>query len=186
MPSPFSHAVAGMAFAPVLLPLGRQRRPLLLGAACAVVPDLDVLSSLLGIDHHPLLGHRALSHSPCFAVVFAAAVTWLAFREDCWDGLRGRIWLYLSVAMVSHGLLDALTSYGQGVTLLAPFSLHRIKLPWHPITGTGWGFGVWWGHRALALFKVEFVWIWLPATGLALAGVLGRRLGRRLWPRSAP
>jgi membrane-bound metal-dependent hydrolase YbcI (DUF457 family) len=53
---------------------------------------------------------------------------------------------FLVVATASHGLLDTLTTYGEGVALLAPFSKERFTALWHPLD---------------ALNEIE--WVWLPA-----------------------
>jgi inner membrane protein len=85
------------------------------------------------------------------------------------------IWLYLFLATVSHGLLDAITDGGRGVAFFAPFSSARYFFPFRPIR-------VWWQtdgsllERALVVLASELRWVWIPSCGLAALGLLARRL----------
>ena len=58
----------------------RSPRLWLFGAACAVVPDVDVFGFWLGIPYEDLLGHRGLTHSLGFAAVLSGLVVATAFR----------------------------------------------------------------------------------------------------------
>ena len=55
--------------------------------------------------------------------------------------------MFAVLAIASHGVLDALTSYGEGVAFLAPFVSNRWKFEWQPF------------HRILP----EVVLLWVPA-----------------------
>ncbi len=44
-----------------------------------------------------------------------------------------KVWLFLFVATISHGILDALTDGGLGVAFFAPFVNTRYFFPWTPI-----------------------------------------------------
>lgn len=103
------------------------RRFAVLGAVVATVPDLDVVGFRLGVDYGDVLGHRGLSHSLAFAAMVAAgiAILWRSLPARA----RSPAWLYLALAMASHGLFDALTDGGLGVALLAPFSNDRFFFP---------------------------------------------------------
>ena len=131
VPTVLSHAVFGAA---LYMPF-RNRVPrhfAILGAFAAVVPDFDVVGFRFGIDYADLLGHRGLSHSLTFAAAFAAVMLFIAGRS-----VPGRerfpTWLYLALAIASHGVFDAFTNGGLGVALLAPFSNQRFFFPWQPI-----------------------------------------------------
>lgn len=117
---PLTHALAGatLAYAATHRRLGR--RALFVGAAAALLPDADVLirsasDPLLAIEHH-----RGFTHSLLFAPAGAAAVALLFRRNLLWT------WTAAIVAWLSHGLLDASTSYG--TQLFWPFSRHRVGL----------------------------------------------------------
>jgi inner membrane protein len=112
-----------------------------------VLPDIDSIGRPFGLGDIAFLGgHRGLTHSLPFALVVGLSVAILLHRAQPLSVLFGRAATYLSLAAVSHGLLDTLTAYGEGVELLAPFSSRRFTAPWHPLDGFN-----------------EIVWIWLPA-----------------------
>ncbi len=119
-----------------MAPVTTTRRYWIVGVACAVAVDLDAIGRPFG---HPdiafLGGHRALTHSLPFAVALGAVATILFFRGGRWDGQRGRIAAYLTLATASHGLLDLLTTRGQGVGLLMPFNSIRYEAAWRPVQG---------------------------------------------------
>ncbi len=91
------------------------------GAVAGTLPDLDVL-----FDHgDPIANmvlHRAESHSlfwlTLFSLPFAAVVAGL---HKQW-ALRGRWWLAMWLALVTHPLLDVMTVYGTQLAL--PFTNH--------------------------------------------------------------
>ena len=168
MPSVFSHAVAGAALGALFRRPGPPTRFWLAGAACAAVPDLDVLGRGFGIPWGHVLGHRGLTHAFAFAAVLAAVVAWSGVAGP---GQRGVLWLFLFVATASHGVLDAMTAGGSGVALLAPFDATRYYLPWRPIPVSPMGFRFFSAY-GLEVFEHELVLIWLPAVvllGLAWA-----------------
>src|SRR5688500_16326464 len=87
MPSAFTHAVAAVAVGTLMVP--GHGRLIALGAACAVIPDADVVVFFLDVPYRGMLGHRGLSHSIPFAAALAAALTWLAMRRGSRDGEVG-------------------------------------------------------------------------------------------------
>ena len=173
MPTVLSHAAFGAA---LYVPF-RNRVPrhfALVGALAAVVPDLDVIGFRFGIDYADLLGHRGLSHSLVFAATFAAAIVFIAGRSL---PVRARFptWLYLAVAIASHGIFDALTDGGLGVALLAPFSNARFFFPWQPIEVSPLGLSRIFSARGVEVLRSELVWVGVPALAVALIGLAGTR-----------
>ena len=167
MPSAFSHAFVGAALGTLFRRPGPPARFWLAGAICAAVPDLDVIGTLwLGIPWRSMLGHRGISHSLAFAVVVGAAVTLAAFRAPDWRGRRLRVWLYLSLATASHGLLDAMNDAVTGVAFFAPFDATRYFLPWRPIPVSPFAFRFF-SARGSVVFQAELLMIWLPAAVMA-------------------
>jgi inner membrane protein len=180
----FSHAVVGSTLVACALPRPRARL-VVLGAALAVVPDLDVVGLAFGwgLDHP--LGHRGLSHSLIVAVGLAGLAT-LAVRARPPER-RWRIWLVLAVAAASHGLLDALTNGGRGVTFLAPFVATRWHFPWRPIEVSPIGVWQFFTRRGLAVLTNEVVWLWAPSlTALAATWALRRVSDRGTSAARAP
>ena len=175
MPSAFGHVAPALALIPAFHRPGTPRRLWVLGALCAIAPDLDVVGFRLGIPYDHPLGHRGLSHSIPFAAAFAGVVTLLAFPRPL-DALpRSRAWLYLFLATASHGLLDACTDGGLGVALLAPFDARRIFFPFRPIAVSPLGIAAFLSARGAAILASELVWVWAPCALLAGGLLLWRR-----------
>jgi inner membrane protein len=175
VPSIFSHAIAGLCLGACIVRPDTPRALLAVGAACAVVPDLDVAGLSLGIGLDQPLGHRGLSHSVVFAAALASVLTWAVGRW--WDvrpGMRlgtrlgaGRVWLYLFASTTSHGLLDAMTNGGRGVAFFAPFSDRRYHFPFRPIEVSPLSISEFFTERGLSIIANELVWVWVPSFLLA-------------------
>jgi len=67
MCSVLTHPVLLIALAAVLPQDTLSPTLVFVGAARAVIPDLDVIGVKFGVGSHPLLGHRGLTHSIAFA-----------------------------------------------------------------------------------------------------------------------
>jgi inner membrane protein len=153
-----------------------------LGAACAVLPDLDVTGLAIGFHLDHPLGHRGLSHSLPFAGVVATLLTAGLPARLRRDAGLWRLWLALFAGLASHGLLDALTNGGRGVAFLAPFSDARWHFPYTPIEVSPISVRAFFTRRGLEILANELLWVWLPAAALVLIA----RTARRDLPSSAP
>jgi inner membrane protein len=163
VPSIYSHAVAGLALGACFYQPEVPRRIWMLGAACAVLPDLDVLGLPLGVPAASMLGHRGLSHSLFFAAALAGVIVAVGFRHGVPGLSARRLWCYLALATASHGLLDGLTDGGMGVAYFAPFWSQRYFLPWQPIHVSPLGLTQFATERGFVVFPGELVWVWLPS-----------------------
>ena len=79
-----------------------------------------------------------------------------------------RSWAFLSVCLLSHSLLDAITDGGKGVGWLWPWSDERFFLPWQVIKVAPFALSRYatpYGHQVILS---ELQWVWLPASVLAL------------------
>jgi inner membrane protein len=169
MPSVFSHAIAAAAIGAVAID-GRRRLPIWgLGALCAMVPDLDVISFFFGIPYDHVLGHRGLSHSLLFAVGLATVITAVVRRTRPAGPGGSRLWVFFFLATASHGLLDAMTTGGLGIAFFAPFSKARYFLPWQPIVVSPISMSGFFSRRGLVVMWSELGWVWLPAALVMLA-----------------
>lgn len=168
MASAFSHAVVALCLGSAVIPKHAAARVWVTGAACAVIPDLDVIGFWWGIPYEHVLGHRGLTHSLTFAAGLSALLIATAFREGAWRVIRSRVWLYLFLATASHGFLDALTHGGLGVAFFAPFNDTRHLLPFRPIPAAPLSIGGFFTPEGLRILSSEIVWIWLPSIGLAV------------------
>ena len=124
MPTPITHAAVGYAIAAWTQPDAPTRRVCLIAAACAALPDVDVITPF---------AHRGITHSLAFALVATLVTTVLFFRGNQWSAARGRIAAMLGLALLSHSCLDALSTYSYGVEFFAPFSLQRYRFAWTPL-----------------------------------------------------
>ena len=125
----------------------------------SMVPDADVLSFYLGIPYEHPLGHRGFTHSILFALLSSIIVARM---------IHGRgenlftITLFLFLATVSHGLLDAITTGGLGVGFFIPFDDTRYFFSFRPILVSPIGIGNFIGTRGLAVLMSEFKYVWIP------------------------
>jgi inner membrane protein len=141
-----------------------------LGAACSILPDADVIGVAFGISLRSLLGHRGVSHSLLFAIVVAAVIVALCFRRAPESVSRVRLGLYLFLATASHGALDALTNGGPGIAFFAPFDDTRYFFPFRPVVVSPLDLRPFFSEWGLRVIESELLWIWLPAA--AFAGLL--------------
>jgi inner membrane protein len=175
MPTIFTHAVVAAAIGTVVLPAKTPLRIWTLGVLCAMAPDLDVISFPLGISYSDMLGHRGVTHSIAFALGLSLLASALALRDSAFHRTRWRIWLFVFLAIGSHGPLDALTNGGNGIAFFAPFSAQRYFFPVTPIAVSPIGLGFV-SERGLRVLASEFVWVWIPSLAIAaIAASMHRR-----------
>lgn len=119
-----THGIAGSVATRVLG--GRPaRRSLLLGAVAGVFPDCDFLFTPDRLSY--LRNHRGWTHSfvamPVFALGIALAARLLFRRARLPD-----LWLFSAAGIVSHILLDWITSFG--TMFFVPITRARYSLDW--------------------------------------------------------
>ena len=134
MASAFAHGVVAVTLASAWVK--RPKLPVrfwILGAACAMGPDLDILGYWLGIPYEHMLGHRGLTHSLPFAAVISGLVVVAGFSGPEWIHIRLQLLFYFFVATASHGVFDAMTQGGLGVAFFAPFEPTRYFFPFRQI-----------------------------------------------------
>jgi len=175
--SAFSHAVAALGIGACFYERRVPKRVWLIGAACSVIPDLDVVGFRFGIRYGDFLGHRGFTHSLVFAALLASAIVATGFRRGVPGMSQFSIWLYCFLATSSHGLLDAMTDGGLGVAFFAPFNNHRYFLPWRPIRVSPIAVGRFFTDRGFVVLKSELIWVWLPAGVLTIVALALRRRG---------
>jgi inner membrane protein len=184
MPTGFTHSAVPLAIA---IGLGRgvvSTRLLVAGVVVSVLPDLDIITFWLGIPHPEEFGHRGFSHSILFALLIAMAGACM-FRM--WGSTLLRSFLFLFVAAVSHGFLDALTNGGIGVALLWPWSTERFFAPVRVIQVAPFDISRLLSRRGAAVSWSELQWVWLPlisvgVTAIALRRLLTQPMGTRSQP----
>ena len=166
MPTVFTHAFTAAAIGSGMQPNEGTLKFFALGMGCAMLPDADVIAFAFNIPYSHMLGHRGLTHSLPFAIVFGLIVAALAYGSH----FRKRIWwgyaLYFILATASHGLLDAFTNGGLGVAFFAPWMEKRYFAPelWRKIQVSPIGASRFFSAYGWKVFKSEILWIWLPST----------------------
>ena len=187
MASTIGHAAAGLAICSLLRPASPvTRRYWWLGAIGGALPDVDVIAPITGWRALEWLGgHRAFTHSFLFAGMLGIVLALVVRQssEPTNPPPLGRLWLVFACATASHGALDSLTTYGQGITFLAPFDWTRYTAPWHPLDPDGAAAGSRGVVPRLVLgFANEAIWVWLPAAVIALSAtrLRVRRPGSRV------
>jgi inner membrane protein len=179
MPSFLAHAAAPLALIPAFATRATPRRLWVLGVACAIAPDLDVLGFRFGVAYGDLLGHRGLSHSFPTAALVALLLCFAIWPRRRPPFSRAAAWLFLFLATASHGVLDCFTNGGLGVALLSPFTNERFFAPFRPIAVSPFDAGTF-VQRAGIILPSEALWVGLPCLALgALLAVLRRSLAPR-------
>jgi inner membrane protein len=173
--SSLSHAVAALGIGAFFYKPDIPKRVWVIGAACSVLPDVDVIGFRFGVRYGDFWGHRGFTHSLFFAAVLASAIVLLAFRSGLPSMSRGALWIYLFLATASHGVLDAMTDGGLGVAFFSPFSNRRYFLPWRPIRVSPIGIERFFTARGLTVLESEFLWIWIPSALVIASAWLWRR-----------
>ena len=194
MASVFTHALVGVALGRIFRFEGETRaRFWILSAACAVLPDADVVGLFFGIRYGDAFGHRGFSHSLLFALLSACLVVLVFFRapvpHDHVDTdaeaaaavrkrVKLRLILYFFLVTASHALLDALTNGGLGVAFFAPFDPTRYFFPFRPVEVSPIGISSFFSSWGLAVIRSELLWIWLPVALLDAAASVYRKARR--------
>jgi membrane-bound metal-dependent hydrolase YbcI (DUF457 family) len=147
----------------------RNRAATLIGfGLLGVLPDADVLGLVMGVGENSVAGHRGISHSLVTAVALAVVGGLLARRYG-WGGLRTA--LAVTLAIGSHGVLDAFGQGGRAIPLFWPLSVHRFMAPWRCLPDAPRGLQFI-SRQGLCGAALEFLYFF-PITAYAL------------WPRPA-
>jgi membrane-bound metal-dependent hydrolase YbcI (DUF457 family) len=88
-----------------------------------------------------------------FVVAFAATKAGFGFF---------RAFMFLFVAAVSHGVLDAFTTGGLGIAFLWPFSPERYFAPIQVIRVSPISAAHIFSPRMIAVLRSEAWWVWIP------------------------
>lgn len=107
--------VLGAAVAGAIAPARHRRAALAAGAALGTLPDLDSLPMwFLGLDPVTnMTWHRGPSHSLLVLVPLAALLWWLFKQRGGRVAEAPKRWYWaITLALVTHPLLDAFTVYG--------------------------------------------------------------------------
>jgi len=170
----FTHPAVALGIMPWFNEARNSRSVLITGIILTALPDIDVLGLGLGVPYEHFWGHRGFTHSLLFAAFTGALSAILISRPP---GTRTvRIWLYFSLCIASHGVLDAFTNGGLGVAFFSPFTVERYFFSFRPIEVSTLNVIRFFQGQGIPVIKSEIVWIWVP--GL-LVMIVGFRLKMR-------
>ncbi len=168
MPTPVTHAAVGFALGVWTQRGAPTRRVCVAAATCAALPDIDAIGWSLRISDTSLFSHRAITHSLAFALAAALVTTMLFFRGPEWATKRVEIAAILSLALISHICLDALSTYSVGVEFFAPFSQQRYRFLWTPLGDPARG--------VTGQLIQEAIFVFFPAVVIGWLGARRRQL----------
>ena len=174
MASVFGHAVLAGALGSTLKKELRKPKVFILGILCSVFPDIDVLAFRFGIPYGGLWGHRGMTHSILFGLLFGIVIALLFHHRS---KFKDKIWLaaFYAVCTVSHGVLDAMTTGGKGIALLSPFDTERYFLPFRMIQVSPLGVSRFFSEWGIEVLKSEAFWIGIPSLLIILLAVFLRK-----------
>ena len=163
MPSIITHSAVGIFSASLFQTKKDKIKFWIFSILCPIIPDIDVIAFKFGIPYSHFFGHRGFSHSLFFAFILAVLVVFFFFWKIKIFSIKKYLLIfYFFILSASHGLLDAVTSGGLGIALLAPFDNTRYFFSFTPIKVSPLGIEAFFSDRGLAVLKSEFMWVWLP------------------------
>src|ERR1044071_4209848 len=171
MPTIMTHAVSAAALTSAFPVRCVPRRLIILGAICAMTPDVDVYGFRFGIPYGALWGHRGLTHSLIFALGLSVLAWSAGVPYVAGFARRAVLWLYLLLVSVSHGVLDAFTNGGLGIAFFSPFDTTRYFFPFRPIEVSPIGVRFF-SERGLSVLQSELLWVWVPFIVFAVLAVV--------------
>ena len=167
MASAFGHAAAALAGSKLFGGF-LDWKIILIGVICSIAPDFDVIAFRFGIPYEHWMGHRGFTHSIVFAVGLALILA--SIISKTWKKNWLALFAFFFFCIMSHGLLDGMTTGGRGVGYFIPFDNSRYFLPWRKILVSPLGisnFFSTWGWRVI---KSEIIWIGIPSLVIYLGG----------------
>ena len=166
MASAFSHLLVGSLVVKSGESLRGKKASLKLyvvSALSSAMPDLDVITFRFGIPYSHWLGHRGLTHSLFFALIWSWLMLIFFFRKSASE-VREKLYIgtVLFISTASHGLIDAMTNGGRGIGFFIPFDNTRHFLPFRPIQVSPLGMEAFFSEWGLRVILSELIWIVLP------------------------
>lgn len=173
MASIITHVVVPLAIGVVAGPRNVSKLLLFYACVASMLPDIDVIAFKMGIEYSSPWGHRGFTHSISFAVCVGlfGAIFHAYLKSSRWAAFS-----LLFLAVLSHGVLDALTNGGLGIAFFWPLTDERFFFPWQPIQVSPIGLSAFlseWGWRVI---QSELLWVWLPILSLSGFYLMVKRL----------
>lgn len=175
MASVFGHVASAFGLGKLFPKKIMTRKVFVLGMVASILPDLDVLAYHFQIYGNSMWAHRGITHSLFAALLWAFILVVVFHRKKAHQLLLGT---YYFLATASHGLFDAMTTGGDGITFFAPFSEERYFLPFRMIRVSPIGISEFFSEWGVKVLQSEFIWIGIPTILMIL---LGAFLNKRVY-----
>lgn len=121
-----TQATLGAVIGEVLLGKKIGNKGASIGAVIATIPDLDVVLLPFYSELERLSIHRGFSHSILFSFIGAFLIAFILSKIKCTKQISYlRLCVFSWLALFTHMLLDAFTTYG--TQLFLPFSNYRVS-----------------------------------------------------------
>lgn len=179
MASIFSHAFVAYGVNSTFTEHPHWKRCVFFSIVLSALPDADVLGFLMGVAYESPWGHRGATHSIVFSMMIAALVTVLFFRDYFQSKARLlAVFAILSLSAISHGVLDAFTNGGLGISFFWPFDDARYFFPYHPVQVSPIGISAFFSEYGLKVLLSELVFIILPTTAFIVVSKIYSKIKR--------
>lgn len=170
MASAFGHALVGFTITK-FIDKKDSRLLTALAIGASILPDADVLAFSFGIPYEHWLGHRGFTHSIVFALLWAFLCS-LVFGKQ----RKPIYFIVIFLSTISHAILDAMTSGGEGVGFFIPFDNARHFFSCRPIKVSPIGIERFFSEWGMKVIYSELLWIGLPCIILiVLRGILHKK-----------
>lgn len=156
MASVFGHSAAALGIFKIFPKRLHAKKVAILGIISSTIPDIDVMAYSFGIDSHHILGHRGLTHSLIFAVLWSILLVFLFHKSE---NRKKLFFIYYALSMASHGILDSMTNGGNGIAFLYPLTEERYFFPLRFIQVSPIGVSNFFSEWGLQVLLSEFLFI---------------------------
>lgn len=170
MASVFGHGIAAIGIGKLFPKKVITPKVYVIGVVSSMLPDLDVMAYKFGLYGDSMWNHRGITHS-FFAAFLWAIILLLVYHWSQKRIAKIQLGLYYFLATASHGILDAMTTGGDGISFFAPFDVERYFLPWRFIQVSPLGIKNFFSEWGVQVLQSEFFYILLPSLGLGLIGM---------------
>ena len=164
MASIISHAIFAVGIGKLLQPFALPKKYWFWLASSAMLPDADSIGYFLGVPYASMFGHRGITHSMVFALLWAIIVVYFFFKNIKPTSLNGiALIAVFFLATLSHGVLDAFTNGGLGVGFFIPFTPTSYFFRYQPIVFSPISITSFFSQCGLRVIKSEMFYIWIPS-----------------------
>jgi len=134
-----------------------SKRLLTFAIISSIIPDLDVIGYYIGIPYESMLGHRGITHSILFALMWSFLLSKSIFKHSF-----SLAFPVLLTCTISHSIIDALTTGGRGIGFFIPIISERFFFPTRFIQVSPLQINDIFGPWGIAVLKSEMLYLGLP------------------------